>query len=116
MNHPGEVLSSPGMRALLTEAGKDFDYIIVDLPPLGPVTDVRAATPLFDGFILVIEWGRTARLLVRTILKYPDELLYSKCIGVIFNKVRMNKINMYDDYDSASYYHDDYGKYFERET
>ena len=107
LHHPGEVLSSPGMRSLLTEAGKDFDYIIVDLPPLAPVLDVRAAASMFDAFILMVEWGRTAPLVVQTILA-SDKLLYDKCIGAVFNKVQLNKITLYESYD----YHGDVNKYY----
>ena len=67
-----------------------FDYIIVDLPPLGPVVDVRAAGSLFDAFLFVVEWGRTPRIMVQNILA-SDNALYEKCVGVIFNKVNMQK-------------------------
>ena len=50
------------MRNVLAEAGKSFEYIIVDLPPLGPIVDVRAAASLFDAFIFIVEWGRTPRV------------------------------------------------------
>ncbi len=59
--HTSEILSSAGMRGILNEASKFFEYIVVDLPPLGPVVDVRAAASLFDAFVLVVEWGRTSR-------------------------------------------------------
>ena len=95
VQHTSEVLSSPGMRSVLTEGAKDFDYVVVDLPPLAPVVDVRAAASLFDAFVFVIEWGRTARLMVETMLA-ADKLLYDKCIGVVFNKVQLSKLNLYE--------------------
>ena len=114
LHHPGEVLSSPGMRSLLTEAGEDFDYIIVDLPPIAAVLDVRAAASMFDAFILLVEWGRTALPAVQTIVA-SDKLLYDKCVGVVFNKVQMNKITLYESYGSKDSYHGDVSKYY-RET
>ena len=66
--HPSEILASPGMRALVEEAGRSFDYVIVDLPPLGPVVDVRAAAQQFDAFLFVVEWGRTPRALAQDLL------------------------------------------------
>lgn len=111
LHHPGEVLFSPGMRGLLTEVGKDFDYVIVDLPPLGPVVDVRAAASVFNAFVMVVEWGRTVRPMVQSILG-SDELLYNKCIGIVYNKVQMNKIGRYESYSSKDYFHGDFGKYY----
>jgi succinoglycan biosynthesis transport protein ExoP len=111
LNHPGEVLSSPGMRALLTEGGKDFDYIVVDLPPLGPVVDVRAAASMFSAFVMVVEWGRTIVPMVKSILN-SDELLYNKCIGIVYNKVQMKKLRQYESHSSKDYMHGDYSRYY----
>jgi succinoglycan biosynthesis transport protein ExoP len=111
VQHTSEVLASPGMRSLLTEGAKDFDYIIVDLPPLAPVVDVRAAASLFDAFVFVVEWGRTPRLMVQTALA-SDKLLYEKCVGVVFNKVHLGKIKLYESYGSKDYYYGRYSKYY----
>ncbi|MBV8473040.1 MAG: AAA family ATPase, partial [Hyphomicrobiales bacterium] len=46
VQHSSEVISSAAMRSLLAEAATEFNYIVVDLPPLGPVVDVRAAASL----------------------------------------------------------------------
>ncbi len=59
--HSSELLSSPVMRNLLAELSKDFDYIVLDLPPLGPVVDARAIAHRIDGFIMVVEWGKITR-------------------------------------------------------
>jgi succinoglycan biosynthesis transport protein ExoP len=111
VQHSSELLSSNGMRDLLARAGETFEYVVVDLPPLGPVVDVRAAASMFDAFVFVIEWGRTARGMVQTILA-ADETIYDKCIGALFNKVPMNKINLYESYGSKDYYFKRYSKYY----
>jgi succinoglycan biosynthesis transport protein ExoP len=111
VQHSSELLSSAGMRNLLAAAGEAFDYVVIDLPPLGPVVDVRAAASMFDGFVFVIEWGRTARGMVQTILT-ADETLYDKCIGAVFNKVPMSKIGLYESYGSKDYYYRRYSKYY----
>src|SRR5439155_22496540 len=54
-----EILASPAMRKLFERLGAEYDYIIVDLPPLAPIVDVRATTDFVDSYILVVEWGRT---------------------------------------------------------
>ena len=112
--HSSEVLSSPAMRDLLIKAGENFDYIVLDLPPLGPVVDVRAASSLFDAFIFVAEWGRTPRAIVKNLLG-SDQALYEKCVGVLFNKVNFSRINLYESYGSRDYYYGKYGKYYHKE-
>ncbi|MGO4869891.1 MAG: GNVR domain-containing protein [Roseiarcus sp.] len=103
VHHSSEILASPGMRAVLAQAGEAFDYIVVDLPPLGLVVDVRAAATLFDAFLLVVEWGRTPRVMVQSTLT-ADSALFQKCVGVLYNKVNMKKASLYDYYGSKEYY------------
>lgn len=114
VQHPSEVLSSLGMRNLFAEAGKTFEYVIVDLPPLGPIVDVRAAAHLFDAFLFVVEWGRTPRAIVETLFA-SDVSMYEKCIGVVFNKVNLNKVKLYESYSSKYYYYSRYAKYYQKE-
>jgi polysaccharide biosynthesis transport protein len=111
VQHSSELLSSPGMRAVVAELGKVFDYVVIDAPPLAPVVDVRAAAALFDAFLLVVEWGRTPRVIVENILA-ADSALYDKCVGVVFNKVNLKKVNLYESYGSKDYYHSHYSKYY----
>jgi len=115
IQHSSEMLSSAGMRNVLVEAGRVFDYIVIDLPPIGPVVDVRAAASLFDAFIFVVEWGRTPRVVVQNILS-ADEALYEKCVGAVFNKVNMKRVNLYEGYGSKDYYYGRYAKYYHKET
>ena len=55
-----DILISPAVKQLLTLAASDYDCILVDLPPILAVVDVKAAAHLFDAFVLVVEWGSTS--------------------------------------------------------
>ena len=55
-----EILSGDQASKLFDELRATYDYVVVDLPPLAPVVDVRATTPLIDCFVLVVEWGSTS--------------------------------------------------------
>ncbi len=57
--HTAELLSSEKMKKLIERLNESFDYIILDLPPLSPIVDVRMTTSFVDSYVLVIEWGRT---------------------------------------------------------
>jgi succinoglycan biosynthesis transport protein ExoP len=74
LSHTSELISGPGMRDLIEAARQSFDYIIVDLPPLGPVVDAKAFAPLADGFVMVTEWGATPRALVRSALQAEPQI------------------------------------------
>ena len=113
--HSSEVVSSAAMRGLIETAGANFDYIVLDLPPLGPVVDVRAAASLIDAFIFVVEWGRTPRALAQAELT-TDQAVLQKCVGVIYNKVNLKRVKLYEDYGSKDYYYGRYTKYYNTES
>lgn len=110
--HSSELLASPAMRNILTVLSAHADYIVLDLPPLGPVVDARAIASRVDGFLLVVEWGRTARHLVRQLLRGETEIR-AKCLGVILNKVDQRKMKLYRSFGSTEYYQSQYTKYYQ---
>jgi succinoglycan biosynthesis transport protein ExoP len=109
--HASELLASPGMRSLLRQARQEFDWIVLDLPPLGPVVDARAMVGQIDALVLVLEWGRTSRRLVRATLE-ADRQIREKCVGAVFNKVNLRKLKLYEAYGSKAYYSGEYTDYY----
>jgi succinoglycan biosynthesis transport protein ExoP len=99
------------MRSVLKQAERDFDWIIVDLPPLGPVVDARAIAPQVDAFLFVVEWGRTTRRLVRATLQ-ADRQIRDKCLGVVLNKVDIKNLGLYEACGSKAYYSGQYANYY----
>lgn len=110
--HSSELLASAAMRKVLSNLAADADYVIVDLPPLGPVVDARAIAGRIDGFVFVTEWGKTARRVVRQTLA-TEPLIRNKCLGVILNKVDQEKMNLYRAYGSSEYYYSRYSQYYQ---
>ena len=55
-----EILASSAVRNLFAELSRRFYYVIVDLPPIAPLVDVRATGHFIDGYVFVIEWGKTS--------------------------------------------------------
>jgi len=111
LSHTSELISGPGMRDLIAEARKSFDYIVVDLPPLGPVIDVKAFAPLADGLVMVAEWGVTPRTLVRSALN-AEPAVAAKVLGLVLNKTDMKKLARYGAFGSAEQYFDRYASYY----
>lgn len=109
--HASDLVSSPAMRQLIDEARQAFDYIVVDLPPLGPVIDAKAFEPMADGFLFVVEWGKTPAKLVRDILA-AESRIEAKTLGVVLNKTDMGTLPRYSDAGAAEKYRDLYDQYY----
>ncbi|RWP98131.1 polysaccharide biosynthesis tyrosine autokinase [Mesorhizobium sp.] len=110
-SHTSELLSSAGMRRFIDNAKETFQYIIVDLPPLGPVVDAKAFAPLADGFVLVTEWGRTPRAMVQSILS-SESYIANKIVGVVLNKVDLKKLAKYGSIGGSEKFFDRYSSYY----
>jgi len=105
-----ELLSSSAMKRLFERLRHSYDYVIVDLPPLAPLADVRATTHLVDSYLLVAEWGRTSTAVVQHALSRAPRV-FDKIIGTVLNKVDVKALSLYDG-NSAGYYYDKaYGRY-----
>lgn len=115
LSHTSELISGPGMAKLIEEMRVCFDYIVVDLPPLGPVVDAKAFAPLADGLVLVAEWGATPRLLVRSMLQ-TERQIAARTLGVVLNKTDMKKLASYGQFGGAEQYLDRYGPYYIEEV
>jgi polysaccharide biosynthesis transport protein len=96
-----ELLASAAMKKLIDELSESCDYIIVDLPPLIPIVDTRAAINFIDSYILVVEWGRTRIDTAKRSLSNAPEV-YERVLGVVMNKVNMAKLRRYE-HDPSSY-------------
>jgi succinoglycan biosynthesis transport protein ExoP len=105
-----ELLASHEMAGLLEQAKASFDYVVLDLPPLAPVVDVRAITPYIDGIACVVEWGRTPRATVQSKLN-ADPSVAKKCLGIILNNADMERMKLYST-DSTDYGDPRYTAYF----
>ena len=58
---PAELLGSMHMAALLADVGSSYDTVLIDTPPLLPVTDAAAIAPAADGVLLVTRSARRPR-------------------------------------------------------
>lgn len=109
-------LSSIAMQRVLAEARGQFDYVILDLPALGPVIDALSILPLTDASVLVTEWGKTPRRLVRNVFEREPELA-DHLIGVVLNKVDLGTLPKFTDMGGLERFaYRGEGKVVEKET
>ena len=78
-----ELLKSDVFARLIEEARRDFDYVLVDCPPLLAVPDCRVIERVVDGFLLVVSADSTPRRLLGEAL---NVLPAEKVIGIVFNR------------------------------
>ena len=90
-----EMLGSPEMRRMLLEAAENYEYIVVDLPPLNALVDARAIAPALTATLFVVAWGETPINLAREAIVHNIPVA-EKCIGVVMNKVDLNLLPQYE--------------------
>lgn len=105
-----DLLASGRMSDTLAEMREDFQQIIIDLPPLGPVSDARAISPAVDAFILVANWGHTRFEVIEDAMSHFG-VAADKIVGVILNKVDYSELRNMDAYSHGYYYNKNYSKY-----
>ena len=84
-------LTPIGLKALLESVQDSYDYVVLDLPPITPVADVKAISHLIDAFILVIEFGRTPQQAVIDALNAVPTV-GEKLLGAVLNKADPNEL------------------------
>jgi len=99
--NPSELLGSRNMEALLASLRQGFDVVIVDTPPLLPVTDGAVAATIVDGTVLVFRCGKTTTAQVRSA---ADALaaVDARVLGCVLNMVPRKSSGAYTYYDYGS--------------
>lgn len=97
--NPTELMSSNQMEALIRELEKDYDYIIMDTPPINIVSDSLSLVKLADGIILVVREGKTSYSNIESALsKYKfakAAILGFTLNGAVINQGKGFKSNYY---------------------
>lgn len=85
--NPSELLGSEQMKNVLQRAKEQYDYVLIDTPPVMPVTDALIVGRFVDGMILVIA---SAEVKVEMARDVKNQLVNAgaNILGVVLNKVR----------------------------
>jgi capsular exopolysaccharide synthesis family protein len=83
--NPTELLGSQRMRDVLGRMRERFAYVLIDAPPLTPVSDSVVLSTLVDGVILVVDQQTTSRQTVRD-GRARLALARAKVLGVVLNR------------------------------
>ncbi|MHB9941085.1 capsular biosynthesis protein [Clostridium sporogenes] len=104
--NPSELLSSTKMKKFVEMSKKYYDYIILDTPPVGVVTDAQLVSQYSDGGILVTASGQVE---IESAIRAKELLgkVNARILGVVLNKVDTDSGSGYRYYN---YYYEEDGQ------
>ena len=103
-----ELLGTVQMKQLLDVAREAYDLVIIEAPPMAAVVDYKLIARHCDGFILVVEWGKTSQRLVLECLSDASALL-DRVLCVVLNKADTSALRSIEYYKGGgfhAYYND----------
>ncbi|MCD6202411.1 MAG: polysaccharide biosynthesis tyrosine autokinase [Bacteroidales bacterium] len=109
--NPAELLESPGTEAFFSLAKKDFDYIVVDTPPLAIVTDTLLLIPFSDTILYLVRQNYSSK----DVIPFLDDLYEKqelKKLGILVNDIKLSSYYGYSygyGYGYGYGYHYGYG-------
>ena len=88
--NPSELLQSQSMEKLIVNLRETYDIVLLDAPPLLPVTDGALLAAQSDGILTVVRHGKTSRDQLAHSLERIEQV-DSKCVGVVINMAPAKK-------------------------
>lgn len=110
--NPLQLLDTDKMKQLMDWLSDQFDYVLVDTPPVGILVDAVALAKFCDGALLVVSYGQGKR---QEIGEAVRNIQHTGCqmLGAVLNEVRFRKLSnrhyyyrskRYSGYYSKKYY------------
>jgi capsular exopolysaccharide synthesis family protein len=82
---PAELLQSRAMEEVLHELRRNFDIVLIDTPPLLPVTDAALLAAAAEGALLVVRYGKTSNDQVRGSIDRLNSV-HGRLVGTVLNR------------------------------
>ena len=81
-----------GMKRLMDRVRVEFDYVILDTPPIAPVADVNILSKFVDGLLMVVRADSTSRdMVIKAVQSMPD----ADIVGIVLNRIKTYKQQYY---------------------
>ena len=116
--HTSHIISSTRMAQILARSRESYDFIIIDLPPITPVVDVKAISHLIDKFVMIVEWGNTSKEAVLEALNKIGSAR-EQILGVVLNNAdpqALRRLEIYLGHNYDAYYHNKKAPQFDRHS
>jgi polysaccharide biosynthesis transport protein len=92
--NPSELLGSSQMKHLLAEWGAMFDHVVLDLPPVLPVTDAVRISPEAHAVVLVVRAGHTSKGALRRTVALLAQV-NANVLGIVVNALDLKSSDQY---------------------
>ena len=103
--NPSEILSSKKMKEFINNLQDVYDYVFIDTPPIGIVTDAGILSTYSDGVAMVVGCGEVSIDLAKTSVERLNKV-NANIVGVILNKFKIEGENSQYGY-YGMYYQED---------
>jgi succinoglycan biosynthesis transport protein ExoP len=103
--NPSELIGSQRMLDALNELKNQYDFILIDSPPVMPVSDAVILATMVDGVVFVVRGQETPKQLVKVALSQL-KTDHTRVLGVLLNRVDLRRAEYanYYQYDDDGYY------------
>lgn len=102
VDHPTMLLQSLKFKELIESCAQAFDFVIIDCPPLGSVSDALYVSKHCDGSVVVVRSGFTKKMFVKNTIRSLQRA-GSHILGIVLNGVDISS--------RGSYYYKEYRQY-----
>jgi polysaccharide biosynthesis transport protein len=109
--NPAELLGSKKYEELLAQLRRMYDWVVIDAPPVMPVTDAALVAHTAGGVLFVVGSEMTPRQNAAAAIEQLRGA-NARFVGVVLNRVNIQRHSYY----YSPYYRKEYGKYYQRST
>ncbi|MCD8146307.1 MAG: CpsD/CapB family tyrosine-protein kinase [Clostridiales bacterium] len=100
---PTRLLESEQMQELLVCLREEYDYVLIDLPPITTVADAAILAKYLDGFLLVVKHGQSQYRAIRSMMTQL-QLANANVLGFIYANASVGGNKYYKSYYSYGSY------------
>ncbi len=99
--NPTELLQTPAFAQIMQSLAPSFDWILIDSPPVVPLTDSISMRPHADAALLVVRAGETPREAIEQSITLLGK---NNILGIVLNAVDVKDHLYYQYYDGTKRY------------
>jgi polysaccharide biosynthesis transport protein len=92
-----QLLGTTEMEQLVDTAREAYDLVIIEVPPMAVVVDYKMIARHCDGFVVVVEWGKTSQRVVFECLNGASALL-DRVVCIVLNKADPSALRSIENY------------------
>jgi polysaccharide biosynthesis transport protein len=99
-----DIVGSAKMAELIAALRTRYDIVLIDLPPIVPVSDVAAVSHQLDGIVLVAAWGRTPVPIVKEALA-SNPSIQERVTGLLLSDASAKGLSRYNSMSAQGRYY-----------